>query len=161
MAIFLLHYASPYTTPKTGWRSYKNFLPFCKIQYAQLAHGDTFSADQHWSVQVRSGGISTVITDPTNKYSHTYTISAADTKPKIWRSNTHIWGHIGGYMFFPVFPTSWHFMQLFLGLLGFLAFFVIIFYLKESSTLTVTLRGVENLNPSLLPKWRPVIINPL
>ena len=50
-------------------------------------------------------------------------------------------------------------MQLFLGLVGFLVFFVIIFYLPETSH--PNKRGVDNLDPSLLPKWRPVILNPL
>ena len=52
-------------------------------------------------------------------------------------------------------------MQLFLGLVGFLASFkfLIIFYLPE--TLHPNKLGVDNLDPSLRPKWRPVILNPL
>jgi len=48
---------------------------------------------------------------------------------------------------------------MFLGLVGFLAFFLIIFHLPETSH--PNKRGVDKLDPSLLPKWRPVILNPL
>ena len=54
---------------------------------------------------------------------------------------------------------SWRFMQHFLGLFGVLVFFIMIFYLPE--TYHPNKRGVDNLDPSLLPKWRPVILNPL
>ena len=54
---------------------------------------------------------------------------------------------------------SWRFMQQFLGLVGFLVFFIVIFFLPETSH--PNKRGVDNLDPSLLPRWRPVILNPL
>ena len=54
---------------------------------------------------------------------------------------------------------SWRFMQQFLGLVGFLVFFIIIFFLPETSH--PNKRGVDNLDRSRLPKWRPVILNPL
>jgi predicted MFS family arabinose efflux permease len=54
---------------------------------------------------------------------------------------------------------SWRFMQQFLGLVGFLVFFIIIFFLPE--TFHPNKRGVDNIDPSLLPKWRPVLLNPL
>ena len=54
---------------------------------------------------------------------------------------------------------SWRFMQQFLGLVGFLVFFIVIFFLPETSH--PNKRGVDNLDPGLLPKWRPVILNPL
>ena len=54
---------------------------------------------------------------------------------------------------------SWRFMQLFLGLVGLLVFFLILFFLPE--TYHPNKRGVDNLDPSLLSKWRPVILNPL
>jgi hypothetical protein len=54
---------------------------------------------------------------------------------------------------------SWRFMQQFLGLVGLVVFFIIIFFFPETSH--PNKRGVDNLDPSLLPKWRPVILNPL
>ena len=54
---------------------------------------------------------------------------------------------------------SWRFMQHFLGLVGFLVFFIVIIFFPETSH--PNKRGVDNLDPSLLPKWRPVILNPL
>ena len=54
---------------------------------------------------------------------------------------------------------SWRFMQQFLGLVGLLVFFITIFFLPETSH--PNKRGVDNFNPSLLPKWRPVFLNPL
>ena len=54
---------------------------------------------------------------------------------------------------------SWRFMQLFLGLVGLLVFFLILFFLPE--TYHPNQRGVDKLDPSLLSKWRPVILNPL
>ena len=54
---------------------------------------------------------------------------------------------------------SWRFMQHFLGLVGLLIFFIVIFYLPETSH--PNKRGVDNIDPSLLPKWRPVFLNPL
>jgi len=54
---------------------------------------------------------------------------------------------------------SWRFMQLFLGLVALLVFFIIIFFLPETSH--PNKRGVDNLDPGLLPKWRPVMLNPL
>jgi MFS family permease len=53
---------------------------------------------------------------------------------------------------------SWRFMQLLLGLVGFLVFFLILFFLPE--TYHPNKRGVDNFDPSLLSKWRPVILNP-
>ena len=53
---------------------------------------------------------------------------------------------------------SWRFMQLLLGLVGFLVFFLVLFFLPE--TYHPYKRGVDNLDPSLQPKWRPVILNP-
>lgn len=50
-------------------------------------------------------------------------------------------------------------MQLLLGLVAFFAFFIIVFFLPE--TYHARERGVDKLDPSLLPKWRPVILNPL
>lgn len=49
-------------------------------------------------------------------------------------------------------------MQLVLGLVGFFVFFLILFFLPE--TYHPNKRGVDNLDPSLLSKWRPVILNP-
>jgi predicted MFS family arabinose efflux permease len=54
---------------------------------------------------------------------------------------------------------SWRFMQQFLGLSGLLVFVLIIIYLPE--TYHPKKRGVDNIDPNLLPKWRPVILNPL
>ena len=54
---------------------------------------------------------------------------------------------------------SWRFMQLILGLVGLLVFFLILFFLPE--TYHPNQRGVDKLDPSLLSKWRPVILNPL
>ena len=54
---------------------------------------------------------------------------------------------------------SWRFMQMFLGLVGFLVFFIVILFLPETSH--PNKRGVDNLDPGQLPKWRPVILNPL
>jgi len=54
---------------------------------------------------------------------------------------------------------SWRIMQYFLGLVGLFVFFLIIFFLPE--TYHPGKRGVDKLDPSLLPKWRPVILNPL
>lgn len=62
--------------------------------------------------------------------------------------------HIG----FAVHYYSWRFMQQFLGVVGFLIFITIIFFLPE--TYHPKKRGVDNIDPSLLPKWRPVILNP-
>ena len=53
---------------------------------------------------------------------------------------------------------SWRFMQLLLGLVGFLVFSIILFFLPE--TYHPNKRGVDNFDPSLLSKWRPVILNP-
>ena len=58
-----------------------------------------------------------------------------------------------------VYYYSWRFMQLLLGLVGFLVFFLILFFLPE--TYHPNKRGVDNLDPNLLSKWRPVILNPL
>ena len=54
---------------------------------------------------------------------------------------------------------SWRSMQLSLGLVGLLVFFLIIFFFSE--TYHPGKRGVDKLDPSLLPKWRPVVLNPL
>jgi hypothetical protein len=54
---------------------------------------------------------------------------------------------------------SWRLMQLILGLVGLLVFFLLLFFLPE--TYHPNQRGVDNLDPSLLSKWRPVILNPL
>jgi len=54
---------------------------------------------------------------------------------------------------------SWRFMQQFLGLVGIVVFFLVIFFLPETSH--PNKRGVDNLDADLLPKWRPVILNPL
>lgn len=54
---------------------------------------------------------------------------------------------------------SWRFMQLSLGLVGLLVFFLILFFLPE--TYHPNQRGVDKLDPGLLSKWRPVILNPL
>ena len=53
---------------------------------------------------------------------------------------------------------SWRFMQLLLGLVGFLVFSLILFFLPE--TYHPNKRGVDNFDPSLLSKWRPVFLNP-
>ena len=53
---------------------------------------------------------------------------------------------------------SWRFMQQFLGLVGFFIFFIVIFFFPE--TYHPGERGVDKLDTSLLPKWRPVILNP-
>ena len=53
---------------------------------------------------------------------------------------------------------SWRIMQLLIGLIGFLVFFLILFFLPE--TYHPNKRGVDNFDPSLLSKWRPVILNP-
>ena len=54
---------------------------------------------------------------------------------------------------------SWRFMQLLLALVGLIVFFIIIFFLPETSH--PNKRGMDNFDPDLLPKWRPVILNPL
>jgi MFS family permease len=54
---------------------------------------------------------------------------------------------------------SWRIMQLILGLVGLLVFFLILFFLPE--TYHPNQRGVDNMDPSVLSKWRPVILNPL
>ena len=53
---------------------------------------------------------------------------------------------------------SWRIMQLLIGLIGFLVFSLILFFLPE--TYHPNKRGVDNFDPSLLSKWRPVILNP-
>ena len=50
-------------------------------------------------------------------------------------------------------------MQQFLGVIGLFAFFTILFFLPETSH--PNKRGIDNVDPSSLPKWRPVILNPL
>ena len=50
-------------------------------------------------------------------------------------------------------------MQLSLGIVGLIVFFLMIFSLPE--TYHPGERGVDKLDPNLLPKWRPVILNPL
>ena len=50
-------------------------------------------------------------------------------------------------------------MQQFLGLVGLVVFVIILFFLPETSH--PNKRGVDNLDPDLRPKWRPVILNPL
>ncbi|KAF8812965.1 MFS general substrate transporter, partial [Phlegmacium glaucopus] len=54
---------------------------------------------------------------------------------------------------------SWRLLQQFLGLVGLFVFFLIMFFLPE--TYHPGERGVDKLDPSQLPKWRPVILNPL
>ena len=54
---------------------------------------------------------------------------------------------------------SWRFMQQLIGLVAFFVFFIIIFWLPE--TYHPGKRGVDKLDSSLLPKWRPVFLNPL
>ena len=53
---------------------------------------------------------------------------------------------------------SWRIMQLLIGLVGFLFFSLILFFLPE--TYHPNKRGVDSFDPSLLSKWRPVILNP-
>ena len=54
---------------------------------------------------------------------------------------------------------SWRFMQLLLALVGLIVFFIIILFLPETSH--PNKRGMDSFDPDLLPKWRPVILNPL
>lgn len=50
-------------------------------------------------------------------------------------------------------------MQLWLGLAGLFVFFIVLFIFPE--TYHPGKRGIENVDPASLPKWRPVLINPL
>ncbi|KAF8162628.1 MFS DHA1 amino acid exporter [Crassisporium funariophilum] len=54
---------------------------------------------------------------------------------------------------------SWRLMQLSLGIVGLLAFFLVVSFFPETSHPGE--RGVDKLEPGLHPTWRPVFINPL
>ena len=54
---------------------------------------------------------------------------------------------------------SWRLVQMALGIVGLLSFFAIVFFFPE--TYHPGKRGVDKLDRSLQPRWRPVILNPL
>ncbi|PPQ91937.1 hypothetical protein CVT25_000980 [Psilocybe cyanescens] len=54
---------------------------------------------------------------------------------------------------------SWRIMQMWLGLCGLLVFFVALFIFPE--TYHPGERGVDKADPTSLPTWRPILINPL
>ncbi|KJA19693.1 hypothetical protein HYPSUDRAFT_44074 [Hypholoma sublateritium FD-334 SS-4] len=54
---------------------------------------------------------------------------------------------------------SWRLLQLGLGITGVIVFFVVVFFFPE--TYHIGQRGADKVDPESLPKWRPVILNPL
>ncbi|KDR82156.1 hypothetical protein GALMADRAFT_135518 [Galerina marginata CBS 339.88] len=60
---------------------------------------------------------------------------------------------------FAVHYFSWRLMQIWLGSTGIVVFFVVLFFFPE--TYHPGKRGVDKADPSSLPSWRPVILNPL
>ncbi|KAF8162623.1 MFS general substrate transporter [Crassisporium funariophilum] len=54
---------------------------------------------------------------------------------------------------------SWRLLQLSLGIVGFIAFFIVLFFFPE--TYHPGERGADKLEPGSHPTWRPVFINPL